>query len=223
MSRRLLVLRPQPGNAATVSAARAAGLEAIAAPLFEIRPLPWTLPDRRPEALLVTSANAVRHGNSNLAALTDLPVYTIGAATADVARNAGFGHVVTGDGDLDAVISLARRDGIASLLHLAGRDYRRSAVLGMTIERRFVYAAEAVEALPVPARDALPGAVALLHSPRAATLFARFVDPSAIAIAAISPATLAAAGDGWRASQVAERPTDASLLAVAAKLCDQSF
>ena len=223
MSRPLLVLRPQPGNAATVAAARAAGLEAIAAPLFEIRPLGWTLPDRRPDAVLMTSANAVRHGGSNLAALIDLPVYAVGAATAEVARDAGFGRIVTGDGDVDAILALARRDGIASLLHLAGRDHRTPASPGIAIERRFVYAAEAVDALPDPARDALPGAVTLLHSPRAATLFARFVDPAAIAVAAISPATLAAAGDGWRASQVADRPTDASLLAVAAKLCDQGL
>jgi uroporphyrinogen-III synthase len=221
MSRPLLVLRPQPGNAATVAAAHALGLEAIAAPLFDIHPLGWTLPDRRPDAVLMTSANAVRHGGSNLAALIDLPVYAVGAGTAEVARDAGFGRIVTGDGDVDAILALARRDGIASLLHLAGRDHRAPATLDITIERRFVYAAEAVKMLPDIARDALPGAIALLHSPRAAALFARFVDPAAITIAAISPATLAAAGDGWRASQVAERPTDASLLAVAAKLCDQ--
>jgi uroporphyrinogen-III synthase len=223
MSRPLLVLRPQPGNAATVAAARAAGLEAIAASLFEIRPLGWTLPDRRPDAVLMTSANAVRHGGPDLAALTDLPVYAVGAATAEFARDAGFGRVVTGDGDVDAVLALARRDGIASLLHLAGRDYRPPATLDITIERRFVYVAEAVEALPNIARDALPEAVVLLHSLRAARLFASFIDPADISIAAISPATLAAAGDGWRASQVAEQPTDASLLAVAAKLCDQGL
>jgi uroporphyrinogen-III synthase len=223
MSHPLLVLRPQPGNAATVAAARAAGLEAIAAPLFEIRPLAWTLPDQTPDAVLMTSANAVRHGGANLAALIDLPVYAVGAGTAEVARDAGFGRIVTGDGGVDAVLALARRDGIASLLHLVGRDYRPPATLDIAIERRVAYAAEAVETLPDIARDALPEAIALLHSPRAATLFVSFVDPAAITIAAISPATLTAAGGGWRASQVAEQPTDASLLAVAAKLCDQGL
>ena len=91
----------------------------------------------------------------------------------------------------------------------------------IAIDRRIVYAAEAVENLPEAARAALPDAVALLHSPRAARLFARLVDPTGIAIAAISPAALAAAGAGWRIAEAAERPTDASLLAVAAKLCNQ--
>jgi len=66
----------------------------------------------------------------------------------------------------------------------------------------------------------LPDAIALLHSPRAAALLATLVDPSEISIAAISATTRDAAGDGWRAAIVADRPTDASLLAAAAKLCD---
>ena len=223
MSRPLLVLRPQPGNTATVAAAGEMGLTTIAAPLFEIRPLDWHLPDEHPAAVLVTSANAIRHGGATLAALTDLPLYAVGETTAEVARDAGFDRVITGNGDVDAVLALARRDGITSLLHLAGRDYRAPASPGIAIARRFVYAAEPAEALPDMAHDALPEAVVLLHSPRAARLFARFVDPAGIAIAAISPATLEAAGPGWRAAHVAERPTDASLLAVAAKLCDQGL
>ncbi|HEY0269506.1 MAG TPA: uroporphyrinogen-III synthase, partial [Sphingomonas sp.] len=62
MSRPLLVLRPEPGASATVAAAQAMGLEAIAAPLLTVRPLGWSLPDDPPEAVLMTSANAARHG-----------------------------------------------------------------------------------------------------------------------------------------------------------------
>ena len=52
-------------------------------------------------------------------------------------------------------------------------------------------------------------------------IFARLVDPAGIRIAALSSAVLAAAGTGWADSAAAEAPTDACLLAVAAKLCDQ--
>jgi len=221
MTRPLLVLRPEPGASATVAAARAMGLEAIAAPLFAIAPVGWSLPAALPEAVLLTSANALRHGGARLSALTGLPAYAVGAATAEAARQAGFGRIVAGGGDAGAILALARRDGVGSLLHLAGREHRDVVPHDISIDRRIVYAAEAVDRLPAAARGALPEAIALLHSPRAARLFARLADPAGIAIAAISPATLAAAGPGWRLAEAAEDPTDASLLAVAAKLCNQ--
>ena len=220
MSRPLLVLRPEPGASATVTTARAMGLDAIAAPLFAIRPIGWSLPDRLPGAVLLTSANAVRHGGTNLAALAHLPVYAVGTATAEAARQAGFARIVAGNGDAETILALARRDGTASLLHLAGREHRDVVPHDIRIDRRIVYAAEAVDTLPEAARAVLPDAVAMLHSPRAARLFASLVDPAGIALAAISPATLAAAGPGWHLAEAADVPTDASLLAVAAKLCN---
>lgn len=221
MSRPLLVLRPEPGASATIAAARGLGLEAVAAPLFMIAPVAWSLPDALPEAILLTSANAVRQGGAPLAALTGLPVYAVGTATAEAARWAGFGRIVTGDGDAEAILASARRDGVRALLHLAGREHRDVVPHDIAIDRRIVYAAEPVDSLPNAARAVLPGAIALLHSPRAARLFARLADPAGIAIAAISAATRDAAGPGWRLAEAAGQPTDASLLAVAAKLCNQ--
>jgi uroporphyrinogen-III synthase len=221
VSRPLLVLRPEPGASATAAAARALGREAVVAPLFAVRAVAWAPPVERPEALLLTSANAARLGGQGLSALTDLPVYAVGKATAKAARGAGFTQIVTGEGDAAAIVARAVAEGVTQLLHLAGREHRAVVQDGVTLDRRIVYAAEAVDALPAAARAALPGAVALLHSPRAAALFAHFVDPAGIRIAAISPAAHAAAGAGWRASAVADTPTDASLLAAAAGLCDQ--
>jgi uroporphyrinogen-III synthase len=221
MTRPLLVLRPEPGASATIAAAHDMGMTAIASPLFTVHPRAWTLPDRLPEAVLLTSANAVRHGGAALSALKGLPVYAVGTATAEAARQAGFGRIVSGQEDADAILALARRDGLSSLLHLAGREHREVMPDDIRIDRRIVYAAEAVDALPDAARTALPAAIALLHSPRAARLFASLIDPAGIAIAAISAAVLAAAGTGWRIAHAAEHPTDASLLAVAAKLCNQ--
>ena len=45
MSRPIVVLRPEPGARATVARIEALGAHAVAAPLFAIRPLPWTPPD----------------------------------------------------------------------------------------------------------------------------------------------------------------------------------
>jgi uroporphyrinogen-III synthase len=220
MTRSLLVLRPEPGASATVAAARAMGLDAIASPLFTVHTLSWSLPDPLPEAVLMTSANAARLGGSGLAALHALPLYAVGAATAEVAREAGFRRIVTGEGDVTAIVACALRDGVTTLLHLAGRDHHAPSAEDIHIEHRIVYTVDAVSALSSPARAALPEAIALLHSPRAAALFAKLVDPTGIAIAAISEAVRIAAGRGWRIASVAKRPTDASLLAVAAKLCN---
>jgi uroporphyrinogen-III synthase len=220
MTAALLVLRPEPGAAATVAAARAIGLEAVAAPLFTVQALDWTLPVDPPEAILMTSANAARLGGPGLARLIERPLYAVGATTAAAAREAGFSHIITGTNGIEEIAARAATDGISRLLHLAGREHRD--VMEPAIERRLVYAADPVEQLPDAARAALPEAIALLHSPRAARLFASLVDPMQIRIAAISPATLAAAGPGWRSAVAADRPTDASLLAAAAKLCNHS-
>jgi len=218
----LLVLRPQPGAAVTAAAASASGFAAIVAPLFVVRPVDWSVPSPLPPAILMTSANAARHGGRVLAPLTEMPLYAVGEATAAAAREAGFARVVVGTQGVDAIVAQAARDGIRDLLHLAGRDHRAPEDALVGIRRRVVYAADAVTALPEAAQAALPGAIVLLHSPRAATLFATLVDPRALSVAAISPAVRAAAGGGWRAAAIADRPTDASLLAAAAKLCDQN-
>lgn len=215
--RPLVVLRPEPGASATLAAAREIGLEAIAAPLFVVRAVAWTPPAERPDAVLMTSAHAARLGGRGLAALTALPLYAVGAATAVAARAAGFARVVAGDGDVDAIVARARAEGVGTLLHIAGREHRvPEAASG--IARRIVYAADAVAALPALPADP----VVLLHSPRAAARFSALtLDRSGIAIVAISAAALSAAGTGWAAAVVAERPSDPALLAAAAKLCDQ--
>ncbi|WP_419826652.1 uroporphyrinogen-III synthase [Sphingomonas sp.] len=221
MTRPLLVLRPQPSADRTVEAARAIGLEAVAAPLFELRAVAWRPPITMPQAVLMTSASAARLGGDGLGAVTHLPLYAVGDATAEAARAAGFAHVVIGGGDAAAIAATAAADGVTSLLHLAGREHRVVTIPGLGIETRIVYAADAVEALPRVARAVLPDAVALLHSARAAAAFARLAPERArIAVAAISRAALSASGGGWRAAAVASAPTDAALLAAAAKLCD---
>lgn len=216
----LLVLRPEPGASATVASARALGLDAIAAPLFAVHAVNWKLPERTPDAVLMTSANAARLGGPALDRLTTLPLYAVGEATAAAAREAGFTHILAGEGGIDAIVARAAANGIDHLLHLAGREHRAPATHRPAIARRIVYAADPVAALPAAAMHVLPNAVALLHSPRAAERFAMLVDRSGVRIAAISPATRAAAGEGWREVAVAARPTDASLLAAAAKLCN---
>lgn len=223
----LLVLRPEPGASATVRAARALGFDTVSAPLFTVAAVAWDAPaPQSVDAILLTSANAARLGGGTLATFRHLPVYAVGKATAAAAQAAGFETVIAGDADASAAVALAGDSGVRRLLHLAGREHRAVNHPGVMMERRIVYAAEAVSALPAAALAALGAdAVALLHSPRAARLFvdlagAAGLGRSGISLVAISMAARDAAGSGWATALAAERPTDTAMLAVAARLCD---
>lgn len=219
MTRPIAVLRPEPGNRATCARVRTAGAHALALPLFEIVPLNWTPPDPTGfDALILTSANAVRAGGEALAGYTDLPVYAVGAATARAAEAAGFAIAAIGNDDADALIAAAATNGVTRALHLGGRETGvvASGIIARSIA---VYASEAIEIAPEPLHS-LIGATALLHSARAADrlgmLVARHgIDPATIALAAISPSVAQAAGPGWGQVVIAAHPNDAALIAAA--------
>ena len=139
----LLVVRPEPGNAATVAAAGSLGLTAIAEPLFRIEPVPWTLPvAERFDAVVFGSANAIRFGGSNLAALTSLPAYAVGEATARAARDAGITVAGVGAGSLAQLVPRLVEDGRQRVLRLAGEEHVvLEAPSGVSVETIVAYAA----------------------------------------------------------------------------------
>lgn len=216
MTRPLAVLRPEPGNTATADRIEALGLQAIRLPLFAVRALSWTPPDPADhDALLLTSANALRFGGLDLADFLSLPVLAVGEKTAESARLAGFDVMAAGDTDAAAMLALASARGLSRVLHLGGL-YRAIEAHGPVTRAIAVYASEEV---PVAAERIrrLQGATALLHSARAAARLGALVDThaiarSAIAIAALSPAVAAAAGTGWANIAIAAAPTDAALI-----------
>lgn len=217
----LLVLRPDPGNAATCARAEALGFRCLSAPIFEVQPIAWSLPDSVIDAVMLTSANAVRHAGDNLAALIRLPAFAVGHATAEAAEAAGFADVRSAEGDAVALLALVEAAGPKRALHLVGREHVALDSDLVAIERRIVYGADPVATLP-PIPD---GAVALLHSARAAAHFATLLHDAgiareSIAVAAISGAAATAAGPGWRDLAVAAAPDDDALLAAAARLCE---
>ena len=220
----LVVLRPEPGCTETVAAARAAGLEAIAAPLFRIEPVSWQAPDpARFDAILAGSANAFRHAGQQLSSLSSLPVHAVGKRTAEAANDAGFRLGRTGEGGLQSLIDLLPRPN--RLLRLAGEArVELRAPDGIVITDRVVYRAVR-QSLNVDAQAALRGgAFALLHSAEAARAFAAECDRmglarTTISLAALGPRIAEAAGDGWRAVRVARQVSDAALLALAQDMC----
>ena len=217
--RRVLVLRPEPGASRTIERARQFGLDAVAAPLFAIEPIAWEALDAsRFDALLLTSANAVRHGGEELAKLRSLPVHAVGPATAEAARDAGFAVASVGSEGAEQLLASLPSD--LRLLHLAGQDRTDPGDATQAITVIPVYSAKA---LPSPDLTDAEGSVALIHSPRAGRRLAELVaNRDGIAIAAISSAAAEAAGVGWTAIEVADRPDDEALLALAARLCNNA-
>lgn len=220
MIRPLVVLRPEPGNTRTAGLIEARGGRAIRLPLFAVVPIAWTPPPpERFDALMLTSANAIRFAGPAFALYRALPVLAVGEATAVAARAAGLDVALTGDGDVLALMAAARTRGLVAPLHLAGRDRAASGVAAIS-----VYASDALPVDPVSIR-ACEDAVMLLHSVRAATRFAELVDGAgmdraAIRLAALSTTVLLAAGTGWGASIAVDRPVDAVLVNAACSLAD---
>ncbi len=215
--RTLLLLRPEPGLSASAERARALGLDVISRPLFRIEPLEWDVPElTKYDAMLLTSANAVRSAGPRLKQLASLPVHAVGQSTAVAARDAGLQVETVGAGNvadlLDALPSSLR------LLHLAGEDHRP--VVGERIERRITYRSVTISN---PSLPPLGDLVAAIHSPRAGARLSELANVrGSTVIAAISDAAAAACGVGWEAVAVASEPNDNSLLALAASLCHKS-
>ncbi len=221
----LAVIRAQPGCDSSVARARGLGLDARAFALFAMQPCAWQVPDAGQfDAVLAGSANAFRHGGESLVRLRQLPVLAVGPATAQAARASGFAVGATGQGGLQLLLDQLP-PGMTRLLRLCGCERVALAPpVGVTVDERVVYAAEA---LPMPAalRDFLARpCVVALHSGEAAAHFAalceaRQVARGHVALAAIGPRVAQAAGTGWADVQAAGRPDDAALLALAAQMC----
>lgn len=224
MNRPFAVLRPEPGNRILAAAAEARGRRTLRLPLFATAPVPWELPDPAEfDALILTSANAVRLAGAKLPLLHALPVYAVGASTAESAERAGFRIAQVGRSGAAALVRLAAAAGIRRALHLAGRE-RTLAQGGIVANIRTVYASDP---LPVTAQAAarLPGSIALVQSARAGERFAQIVDEhglhrGGIAVVAMSDACARAAGGGWSVVRVAREPSPEALLDAAIALAD---
>ena len=213
--KRVLVLRPEPGGSETVRRAEAKGLAAEARPLFAVEPIEWEAPEAGSfDGLLLTSANALRHGGDQLQDLRGLPAYAVGEATAEAAREAGFDIKSVGDAGVDRLLGSIEPE--MKLLHLCGEDRRPPDGARQEIVSLPVYRAVETGASPPEGVDAL-----LVHSPRAARAIAeRWIDrPASPRIAcAISPAAAEPLeGLDLKEIRVAASPDETALLACLGK------
>lgn len=239
---RVLVTRPHPDAESTARRVETRGYEPVIDSLLTIRWLDVPYPSLDGvQGGLFTSANGVR-GLARLGPLPHLPVWTVGAATAAVAREAGFTTVTSADGDVATLVQAVRRDlrpENGALLHVAGSKVAGDLAgdlegAGFHVRRAALYETQAAETLAPAAVRGLTEeglAAVLFFSPRTAGVFVRLILRAGLArhcrnveALCLSPACAQAAVQSdtgsllsWRAVRAAERPTEESLLALLAE------
>lgn len=212
---RVWVTRAQPAADRTAARLRALDLEPVVQPLLAVQPLFPALPDLdRFAALVFTSLNGVA-AYAHLTPRRDAPVFAVGDATAQAARDAGFTEVRSAAGDLGDLARLLAGAAPDPLLALAAEtpagdlvQSLRQAGGAQTVEMLTVYRTVPTAAPVPPAVDAV-----LIHSPRAAREAARIRWPADAVVACISPAAAAPLQTVGRACAVSPRPNETDLLA----------
>jgi uroporphyrinogen-III synthase len=227
----VLITRPEPGASETAARIEAMGLMAVIAPTLEIRRYQAVLRGlSRITATLLTSSNAIAGCPPKC---RELPVFTVGDATAARAREAGFTDVRSAGGDAMALADLVATtllpDAGSLLLptgHRLGADLAgdlRSR--GFRVIRRTVYRTHSPAALPGVARSHLlrhDVAAALFFSAETARHFVDLIqkaglDQTVNSVAAISiseRAGVALRALPWLRISVASRPNQDAMLAL---------
>ena len=227
----ILVTRPEEDSRALVAALDVLGCDSFVEPMLRIEPLTDAVVDLDGcDAVLFTSANGVR----SLAALTDrrdLPVLTVGDASAAAARDAGFGDVTAAGGDVTALAALVRETYPTPgcvFFHAAGSQVAGDLkgdleALGHTVRRVPLYRAVPSDTLSETCCEALAQDrifAATFFSPRTAEAFARLLVEQGYASCArtvravcLSPAVAGKAGHvEWADISTAETPDMSALL-----------
>ena len=230
---RVLVTRPQPGADRTAGRLVRQGHVPLVLPLTATAA---TDPGAAPEAgaydaVAVTSQAALRHlPTAWRQAIGHLPLYAVGAATADAARPDWQSGVVSADGDAAALAQLLRAHiPHARLLYPCGRTRtpfleERLAAAGMKVHTVEVYDTRRLAVSPSKAESIIGDGIdaVLIHSAESAAAIADFMSQAAVAplfeqsrLLCISSRAARALGDGFDDRiAVAAHPDEAALLAL---------
>ena len=231
---RLLVTRPEPDGGRTAAQLRARGCDVMLAPLMRVEPIAADLAGGPWDALVLTSANAVRAiaAHPKLDSLREIPAYAVGGRSADTALALGFDNVISAEGDASDLVRVIKthfRAG-ARVLYLAGQDRAGDlggalAAAGITVTTAVIYRAAAMSSFPTAVRDAIAaGRVAgVLHfSRRSAEFYLQCAAAAGIPDKALALSHYCLSRQvaeplkeaGATKLHIAERPTEADLLAL---------
>ncbi|PHY94451.1 uroporphyrinogen-III synthase [Acetobacter pomorum] len=231
--RGVIVTRPEPGLSETMAAVADAGWLPLASPALVVQRHTLRLPHKLPAAILLTSGqavSAVAHAAQQVKAL-DIPVYAVGDRTAQRARDAGFTHVKSADGDARALVVLLQTHqqpqcGSLLLCSGAGQGVELAAwcrQAGFKVVRRVVYAAKPIQHINAQTSAAIQAAkvaVVLFFSAESAASWLAALpkaeqnllaaQASAVVISGRVAGVLRAAG--WQNIRVAEHVSAAAVM-----------
>lgn len=224
MKQTLWVTRTAPDNKGTLEWLRQNGAKAIDVPVLETLCLRANPPKQRPDGIIFTSVNGVRHHPLD-AAFHNLPTYTVGNRTAEAARAAGFQDVTSAAGDVTdlekLIVRTVRPESTLahfSALQPAGDLVKNLIGSGLSALTIPVYKTCQVPderlCADLPSLEEIEGIV--IHSPRAALFVAEYLDKSSTPFAGtvfcISQAVAQPLAHLQRANvRVAERPDESSI------------
>ncbi|MEM7123570.1 MAG: uroporphyrinogen-III synthase [Pseudomonadota bacterium] len=228
---RLLVTRPEADARAFAERLAERGVESVIAPVMTV-----VFDDHLDvgldgvQAVLLTSANGAR-ALARCTERRDLSVVAVGPATAEEARELGFGSVATAGGDVEKLADLAierLRPAAGPLLHVAGSVTAgdlagRLKTAGFAVERAVAYRAQVFASLPAAAHealthDAVQGAV--FFSPRTVAVFVKLARAAGVedrlqglqAFCLSQAVAEASQSAAWREVLVAAQPDGGALI-----------
>ena len=121
---RLILLRPKEAAEQSAEIARKKGFNPVIAPATEISALVWDAPPAQEfDAIMITSANALRYGGDAVRQYIHLPLFAVGKATAALAEELGFKIAAIGKGGAKALWPQIKQSGVKNIVRLVGRDY----------------------------------------------------------------------------------------------------
>lgn len=179
--KKIWITRAQPAAAATAERVRGLGHDALVAPLLAVHDLEDVEIDLSGVAALAfTSANGVRAFAARSGDRA-LKVFAVGGATAQAARQAGFGSVLSSDGDVAVLargIAARRGELKGAVLHAGAAELAGDLVglltdQGVEARRLVLYETRPIAIPAAELGDLLRADAVLLHSPRGAQALAR--------------------------------------------------
>ncbi|WP_292052711.1 MULTISPECIES: uroporphyrinogen-III synthase [unclassified Brevundimonas] len=190
---RIWVTRTLPGAEATAARLRLMGHVPLVRPLLAVRTLEGAM-NAAPfpheiACLALTSPNTLDAIRNDIARYSSLPAYAVGDTTACAARKAGFKHVFSASGDIQALADMIRREAPIGPVFAPGAQRPAGDLPALLPDRNVIrLAVYATDETDVTIPEDID--LALVHSPRAARALAKLlsISPRPLDVIAISQA-----------------------------------
>ncbi len=229
----VLILRAEPVASLTGQALAVRGHRVLKCPLFEIHDTDAALPDEKTDGLILTSRNAVtslkRRGWHCPG--PDLPIFCVGAKTAQAAADLGSRNILTGPGTASALADMIVKSNLpaeARLLYPAAceRAFDFDTALsasGISLETVAIYELRKRglrHGVLESALEQIDGGAVFIYSARSAAYFAELISEQSLKPYTSAITLIAISGTAaeplqtlpWRETLIAATPDETAMI-----------